>query len=209
MNPNLRDFDNWYINHPNYYSQPSDGLIDCIQKFVISPCKTLDVGCGQGRNSVWLASKGFEVIAIDTSESAIELLREIAKQRHLKIDARQGDICKVKWGNEQFNLIVIQTTLNHIEPNCIPALCAKISELLAPKGFLYCVSFTTEDPGFKGNSEIASECSFAIQHYFSPGEMKNLFSKLEILKYDEYTKVDTQPWTRTLPRKSKTNWAKT
>jgi len=190
MHQNSNNFDDWYKSHPNYYSHPSDGLIKCVKDYAIDPCKTLDVGCGQGRNALWLASKGFQVVAMDNSRVAIETLKKAARDQRLQIDARLADIRSFDFGSEQFGLVVILTTLNHIDPEYIPACCKKIIESLTSKGIIYCVAFTTEDPGFKGHSEISSECSHTVNHYFSPGELQRLFSKLEILEYKEYTKVD-------------------
>lgn len=191
MHRNPNNFDDWYKSHPNYYSQPSDGLIECLKEYSIDPCKALDVGCGQGRNALWLASKGFQVVAMDNSLVAIRMLKKTAKAQGLQIDARIGDARSFDFGARQFGLIVILTTLNHLESEYISACCKKIIDSLTPIGIVYCVSFTTEDPGFKGNSEMASECSQIVKYYFYPGELQHLFSELEILKYEEYTKFDS------------------
>jgi len=190
MCQNPRDFDDWYKSHPHYYSVPSDGLIKCLKDYAIGPCKTLDVGCGQGRNALWLASKGFQVAAIDNSHFAIQALKKAANAQRLRIDARLTDIRSFDFGVGLFDLIVIQTTLNHLDLDYIPVCCEKIVESLALQGVIYCVVFTTEDPGFKAHSEIASECANMVKHYFSSGELRRLFSKLEILEYKEYTKAD-------------------
>lgn len=190
MRQNSNDFDDWYQNHPNYYSQPSDGLIECLKEFGIGPCKAIDVGCGQGRNALWLASKGFEVVAVDNSPGAIGSLKNAAKAQGLQIDARVADIRSFDFGTRQFELVVILTTLNHLESEYIPDCCKRIIKSLTPNGVIYCVSFTTEDPGFKGNSRQSSECSGTVKYYFLPGELKQLFSDLEVMKYKEYTKAD-------------------
>lgn len=184
------DFDELYSTQKNYYSQPSDGLIKCVNNYVPFPCTALDVGCGQGRNALWLASQGFKVLAIDNSSSAIKSLKKIAYEKRLDIDAQLSDILSFNLRQKEFGLILIQTTLNHLDPDCIIECCTKIYQSLKCDGILYCVAFTTDDPGFKGQNEIASECTHLIKHYFSPGELRKLFSKLKILYYKEYIKVD-------------------
>lgn len=190
MHQHSNNFNDWYSNHPNYYGEPSDGLIKCIKDYRIEPCRAIDVGCGQGRNTLWLASKGFQVVALDNSRSAIETLKKAAKAQNLKIDIRLADIRSFDFGTEKFDLVLIQTTLNHLEHNYIPAVCEKIMKSLAPKGLIYCVSFTKDDPGFKCNAERPSECSRTVKYYFSTGELQRLFSGLEILKCEEYMKLD-------------------
>jgi cyclopropane fatty-acyl-phospholipid synthase-like methyltransferase len=43
-----------------------------VHQFSIRPCKALDLGCGMGNNSIWLAQQGFNVVGFDFSATAIE-----------------------------------------------------------------------------------------------------------------------------------------
>jgi SAM-dependent methyltransferase len=54
--------------------------------------RCLDVACGLGAQSLWAASHGFEVVAIDASPVAIDALRTAAANRGLAIDARVVDL---------------------------------------------------------------------------------------------------------------------
>ncbi len=62
----------WDIGKPDF------NLIEIVTKMPIKPCKALDIGCGSGDNSIWLAQHHFQVIGIDISETAIEKAREKA-----------------------------------------------------------------------------------------------------------------------------------
>lgn len=41
----------------------------------IAPCRALDLGCGTGNNSLWLAAQGFEVVGLDLAPRAVEIAR--------------------------------------------------------------------------------------------------------------------------------------
>lgn len=58
----------------------------------LKPARALDLACGAGRNSLYLAEHGWRVTAVDGSHLAIEILRERARQRKLVIDARVADL---------------------------------------------------------------------------------------------------------------------
>jgi SAM-dependent methyltransferase len=62
----------WDIGKPDF------NLIQTVTATPIEPCKALDIGCGTGDNSIWLAQQNFPVLGIDTSEIAIEKAREKA-----------------------------------------------------------------------------------------------------------------------------------
>lgn len=54
--------------------------------------KALDLACGAGRNSLWLAEHGWSVTAVDGSASAITTLRDRAHEKGLQVDARVADL---------------------------------------------------------------------------------------------------------------------
>ncbi|HYO97162.1 MAG TPA: class I SAM-dependent methyltransferase [Polyangiaceae bacterium] len=51
---------------------PDPHLVELVEQRVITPGRTLDVGCGTGTNAIWLSSRGFEVYGIDVAPLAIE-----------------------------------------------------------------------------------------------------------------------------------------
>jgi methyl halide transferase len=51
-------------------------LVHAVTTVPISPCKALEIGCGTGDNAIWLAQQGFNVVAVDAAEIAIEKAKE-------------------------------------------------------------------------------------------------------------------------------------
>ena len=68
----------------------------------------LELGCGQGRDTLFLASKGIEVSAFDCSKVAIEELIRLAKEKNLLFNIRVST-CDVKgvipFRNEEFDAV--------------------------------------------------------------------------------------------------------
>ena len=67
----------WDIGRPDF------NLVDIVGKRPIEPCRALDVGCGFGHNSIWLARQGFAVTGVDVSEIAVQKARENGEQAHV------------------------------------------------------------------------------------------------------------------------------
>jgi SAM-dependent methyltransferase len=64
--------------------KPDVNLIQTVTTKAIGPCKALDIGCGTGDNSIWLAQNNFQVTGIDISEIAIQQAGEKASKAGVK-----------------------------------------------------------------------------------------------------------------------------
>ncbi len=60
---------------------PDPLLVEAIESRLITPGRTLEVGCGTGTNAIFLAQHGFDVLGIDISEVAVEKARARAQGR--------------------------------------------------------------------------------------------------------------------------------
>ena len=57
-------------------NEPDDNLVKLLETKTILPGKALEVGCGTGTNSIWLARRGFKVLGVDISEVAIDMAKQ-------------------------------------------------------------------------------------------------------------------------------------
>lgn len=71
--------------------RPDSNLIEVVTTRPIQSCKVLDIGCGTGDNSIWLAQNSFQVIGTDTSDIAIEKAKEKAFKAGVVCDFRLVD----------------------------------------------------------------------------------------------------------------------
>ena len=65
-------------------------IIEGPQK--LPPGRVLDLGCGMGRHSVYLAQQGWQVTGVDAVGRALQVARRRASERNLAIDFRRGDV---------------------------------------------------------------------------------------------------------------------
>lgn len=70
----------------------SPEMIQLFTHFIEKGANVLEVGCGLGTNSIWLASEGYNYLGVDISEQAIKLARENAKQASVEIKFLVADI---------------------------------------------------------------------------------------------------------------------
>jgi len=69
--------------------------------------KALDLACGEGRNAIWLAERGWDVTAVDFSDVAIERARELAERRGVAVDWICADLTTLELPPARFQLVLI------------------------------------------------------------------------------------------------------
>ena len=68
--------------------------------------RVLAVADGEGRNGVWLAQQGCEVVSVDISPLGLEKARKLAAQRNVAIDFQCADLMSWDWPREVFDAVV-------------------------------------------------------------------------------------------------------
>ena len=97
--------------------------------------KILDVGCGSGRDSVFFANQGFEVVAIDGSQNVIGLAKQTDTRIYWQC-LRFDEIAKQSWQN-QFTGIWACASLLHVPFDDLPKILNDLLSCLRPTGILY------------------------------------------------------------------------
>ena len=73
----------------------------------LAPGRALDLACGEGRNAVWLAERGWDVTGVDFSDVAIEKARALAAQRGVEVDWQVADVLGYAPTAAGFGLVVV------------------------------------------------------------------------------------------------------
>jgi SAM-dependent methyltransferase len=89
-------------NLPWDTGRPSSELQLVASRHAIEPCRALEIGCGTGTNSVWLAQQGFEVTGIDLAPLAVERAHHRARTSGLKVQFLVADVLQLPDPGEPF-----------------------------------------------------------------------------------------------------------
>jgi SAM-dependent methyltransferase len=73
----------------------------------LAPGRALDLACGEGQNSCWLAELGWKVTGVDFSEVAIAKARERAGREQLDVDFISADLLEYEPAVEAFDLVLV------------------------------------------------------------------------------------------------------
>lgn len=142
---------------------------------LIQPCKTLDLGCGRGRNSLYLSLLGFDMTAVDENAIAVQTLAEIASQEQLTIKTATYNINEAAL-SEQYGFIVSTVVMMFLEPERIPLIIKNMQDHTLADGYnLIVAAMSTED----------CPCPLPFSFTFKEDELKNYYQGWNIIKYNE------------------------
>ncbi|MFC7370353.1 class I SAM-dependent methyltransferase [Fictibacillus iocasae] len=102
---------------PIFANVPDENLAAYVQEGRLSPGKVLDLGCGAGRNALYLAAQGFEVDAVDLSGTSLEWARERAEKCNLSINFLHANIFNMELKDAAYDVIYDSGCFHHIAPH--------------------------------------------------------------------------------------------
>lgn len=73
----------------------------------LQPGRALDLGCGEGRNAVWLAEQGWQVTAVDFSEIGLDKGRQLASAHHAAVTWMLADVTTYRPHRGTYDLVLI------------------------------------------------------------------------------------------------------
>ncbi len=175
---------------------PPELLRDLVESKKVSPCKTVDLGCGTGSYAIFLAGRGFDVTGIDISPTAIGMAKRSAAQKNVGCRFIAADVLgEMTEVRDRFDFAYDWQLLHHIFPEDREIYVSNVVWLLHAGGDYLSVCFSEESPQFGGIGKYRKTPLDTVLYFSSEKEMISLFEphfKIQELKTVEVKgKVDT------------------
>lgn len=199
----FRDDVTWWNNFfsdrvkgvPFFLDVPDENLVNYLEEAKIQPKRVLELGCGNGRNAVYLANKGCDVTAIDLSQEAINWGREMAEKKGAQIQFICDSIFDVQISGGGYDFIYDGGCFHHILPHRRFTYLELIKKALKPGGFLGMTCFKHDNAGANG----PDFSDWEIYHHrwsgsgmaFSRHQLEQIFGNLlEIVEFRQMKEVE-------------------
>jgi len=147
-------------------------LVEAIERGLLKKGKTLDICCGAGTNTVYLAKEGFDVTGIDISPTAIEYAKKKAEKAKVKIDFRVTDFSKLPFADEEFDFVYDMGCFHHVNIEDRPAFINGVHRVLR-KGGSYMLTCFSYKNGAGWNYFTKKQLICLFSAYFDLGEFRN------------------------------------
>ncbi len=173
-------YDQLYKDNLVWGHQPNE-LLTQVFGLISDDVQFLDLGCGQGRDVLFMLANGFKVTGVDKSQEGINQIQGVAKAKGMSISSLNlicQDIADFNIEENKFDIISAYNSLQFLPKDHAFLVLESMKSNLKKNGHIIISAFTIDDPSYKivgGDGRC----------YFGHGELKNIFSDLNIIMYEE------------------------
>lgn len=143
--------------------------------------KALAVADGEGRNGVWLAQQGLDVLSFDISPRAVEKAKALAASRKVDVDAQIGGLDDWQWPQATMD-VVAGIFIQFVGPQPRERMVSRMKAALKPGGQILLLGYRPEQLAYGTGGPAA------LENLYTEELLGQLFADFEIetLKaYDE------------------------
>ena len=159
-------------------AEPAQALVK-LEHYLIPQGDTLVIADGEGRNSVYLASKGFKVTATDASTVANIKARALAASQNVEVDYQVEDFFDIDWSAKQYDNIV-GIFFQFIPPDKIKQVLTTLRTTIKKGGTLLIHGYTPQQ------IELATGGPKDVSLMYTKELFEDMFENVEILVNNEY-----------------------
>jgi SAM-dependent methyltransferase len=162
-------------------TQPNRFLVAC-RSLLGARGRALCIADGEGRNSVWLASEGFDVDAFDASPVAVEKARRLAAERAVSVRFAVADADSWHWPESCYD-VVAAIFIQFAPPDLRRRIFDRIARALRPGGLLLLEGYRLEQLAYgTGGPRSAA-------HLYSEEQLRTELGAFELEQVRSYDAV--------------------
>jgi cyclopropane fatty-acyl-phospholipid synthase-like methyltransferase len=153
------------------------------QRAILKPgMSCLAVADGEGRNGVWLAERGLQVLSVDASPVALDKAKKLARQRNVDVRFEQADLMQWSWGEKRFDLVAA-IFIQFAPPGMREQMFAQIKRCLKPGGLLLLQGYTPRQLEYRTGGPSQAE------NLYSESLLREAFADMDILHLSEHDDI--------------------
>lgn len=182
------DYDKKYINNSSIWNKAS--LDYEISKYLklLNGKNVLDLGIGEGQNSIILSNLGYNITGVDCSKKSLDICRS----RCPNIELIEKDIRTFEIEPNKYDLIMSRCVLHFLHKTDVNNIIKEMKDNIKANGLIYISVFSTNNPSLKNkcNNKDFVSLENNVFHKISDDTYSSYFSKNEILNlFSDFTTI--------------------
>lgn len=171
-----------YAGEDFFYGTEPNAFLASHKALLKPGMRCLAVADGEGRNGVWLAEQGLEVLSVDGSHVAQAKAKKLAQQRGVAMAFEQVDLLQWDWGENEYD-VVVAIFIQFVTSPDREQMFAAIKRCLKPGGLLLLQGYTSRQLVYKtgGPSQV--------ENLYTETMLANAFADMDILQLHEHDSI--------------------
>ncbi|MDH5704154.1 MAG: class I SAM-dependent methyltransferase [Aigarchaeota archaeon] len=153
-------WDEEYISSPPWdIGHPQPALVELVRNREMRPGRVLDVGCGTGDNSIFLAKSGLSVVGIDIAKGAIGLAKAKAIERNATVDFQVANALELylNFRRDEFDNVLDSGLFHTLGDEERPVFASQINRVLHIGGKYFMLCFSEKETSKGGPRRVAKD----------------------------------------------------
>ena len=157
-------------------TSPDESLAEWVHDGLIRPGRALELGCGNGRNTVFLARRGFSVEAIDYSQTAIEWARDRVTEAGVSVSLRRQSVFGLELEAGAYDLVYDSGCFHHLPPHRRSRYVERVTHALKPGGWFGLTCFRPEGGSGHSDDEVYERRSMGGGLGYAQARLREIWS---------------------------------
>lgn len=154
--------------------EPNEYLALQTKKYLKPSDKVLCIADGEGRNGVWLAKQGMQVVGFDASDIALRKAKQFAKDNQVEVEYSFSDTDSFDWQVNVYDA-VIAIFIQFADPPMRARIFKQIHQALKPGGILILQGYTPKQLEYKTGGPSL------IEHLYTEQMIRDLTQEFQML----------------------------
>lgn len=155
--------------------------------------RVLDLGCGLGRHTLYLAARGLDVVGMDNAPTALTECRRLLGRADLNAPLLAADMMALPFRDQAFDAVVAALVVQHARRSQLAGIIADITRVLTDRGWLFLAMPTPRHRNWGRGTEVEPGTWVDPTHpegttphtYLEEDEVRALLAAYEILAIPE------------------------
>ncbi len=162
---------------PFFVEWPDENLVRWIQHGRLPVGRALELGCGNGRNAIYLARQGFDVHGVDFSPKAIAWATERVKTAGVIVDLQCVSVFDLKVAPASYDFVYDAGCFHHIAPHRRRTYVDRVFTALKPGGWFGLVCFRPEGGSNLTDVEVYEQRSLRGGLGYTEERLREIWSR--------------------------------